>query len=211
MKRTLTALLLALCLLLSMTSAFAEEEVPTLQIRLNEVHWYTLDLTPYLMENNTWVTVPVEMDDLYELGNQIAVSSNCFNNNNRADKSVDLFFTMDADKAGDSFLSTDGMNNWDLFMDRYCNIRLEMFDGEEWVSYLEMKKAGTDEWITLPAGETYRQDENTVVGLFTGGGSNNPYNEQREFFIEDAAAYDAARVVINLHVGTNLELIPAAE
>lgn len=375
MKRTLIAALLALTLLLTVSCAAVAEDTPLLQIRLNETKWYNLDLTPYLMENNTWVTIPVEMDDLYELGNQIAVGSNCYNNNNRADKSVDLFFTMDADLMGDSFLSTDGMNNWDMFMDRYANIRLEMFDGEEWIAfpqdyeyrpeestvaglfvlngttynmcrnidvpelskyqaarvavnlhvgeslmeepapvepddpyvpteldetnpvlkiklnhswttldlaaekgnhntwvcadldyakiitgnntvsldtnvvnpsnltdqsvnvyftftlepgdtrlstdslqhwvnytdrflnmYLEVRKAGTEEWVKLPGEETYRQDENTVVGLFTGSNPACPYNEQRIFFIEDAAAYDAARVYVNLHVGGDLTL-----
>ncbi len=375
LKRLWLPLLLVLALLLGVAPAVAED-APLLQVRLNETKWYSVDLTPYLMENNVWVEVPIEVSELFELGNQVAINSNCFNNENRGAKSVDVLFTMDEEKAGDSFLSTDMMNGWDLYADRYANIRIDVFDGENWVSfpeeceyraeestvvglfvlngttynecrnidvpdvskytqarvmvnlhvgeslmeepapvepdepyvptaldatnpvlkvklnhswtsfdlapykgntnawvcvdldyskmeignntvsidtnvnnpsnltdnsvnvfftftltpgdtrlstdqlqhwvnytdrfanmYLELRKAGTEEWVKLPDGETYRQDENTVVGLFTGGNSPCPYNEQRIFFIEDTAAYDAARVMINLHVGGDLALI----
>ena len=74
LKRLWLPLLLVLALLLGVAPAVAED-APLLQVRLNETKWYSVDLTPYLMENNVWVEVPIEVSELFELGNQVAINS----------------------------------------------------------------------------------------------------------------------------------------
>jgi len=164
-----------------------DNSIPALMVKVNEGHWRYLDLTEYLGQDNVWVAVPVPLSDLEAGINNIVVHSNALNGGNRNSTSLDLWFTMQ-DIGFDSFLSTDYMLRWDGYTDRRANIRLELKHGDEWVAY--------------PQGEDYKTEESTVIGLYkpTGG----YFNMSRNVTVDELGSFTEARVLVNLHVGSNL-------
>ena len=106
---------------------------PTLQLRVNEQHWVTVDLTPYLGKDWT-LNFDVPVAYLVDGINQFALHSNAYDHGNLTDKSVDLFFTMTG-LSTDSFVSSDMMNSWEPFTDRFANITVALYDGDGWTSY----------------------------------------------------------------------------
>ncbi len=212
MNKRIVACLLAVCLMLSGCAGKQQtdeagdgskkgnsEEInlsvtPALQLRVNEKSWITEDLTPYLGNDYTWVSFPVEISDLVEGYNQLAVHSNCYSHGNLNDKTLDIFYTSTAAGMDTSF-SQDMMTSWEMFYDRYANIILELYDGEN--------------WTVFPEGEEYRLDDNMVIGIYTG--NNSIYNICRNIQLGSLEGYKKARVSVLVHVGTTLMEAPEPE
>lgn len=167
---------------------------PTLQLRVNETNWLTVDLTPYLGSDWVWVSFDVPVEYLIDGFNQFAVYSNAYNHGNLTDKSVDLFFTF-TELATDSFVSSDMMNSWEPFIDRFANITLELYDGEN--------------WNVFPQDPEYKLDENMVLGIYTQ--NNSIYSVCRNIELHDLEGYTQATVSALVHVGTNLLEEPEPE
>lgn len=167
---------------------------PVLRLRVNGKYYITKDLTPYLGEDFVWISFPVEMTTLTEGFNEFAVHSNTYSYGNLTDKSLDVFFTF-ADPAYDSYVSTNLMSTWELLPDRYADIILELYDGEQWLEY--------------PENMRYTLDANTVTGIYVN--SNGIFNTCRVIQIDDPAKYTAARVSVLMHVGTELMQEPEPE
>ena len=167
---------------------------PTLQLRVNEQHWVTVDLTPYLGKDWTWVNFDVPVAYLVDGINQFALHSNAYDHGNLTDKSVDLFFTMTG-LSTDSFVSSDMMNSWEPFTDRFANITVALYDGEKWISY--------------PGDGEYRLDENMVLGIYTQ--NNSIYSVCRNIELHDLENVTQVTVSALVHVGTNLLEEPEPE
>ena len=167
---------------------------PTLQLRVNELNWVTVDLTPYLGKEWTWVSFDVPVAYLIDGINQFALYSNAYNHGNLTDKSVDLFFTR-TELSTDSFVSSDMMNTWEPFTDRFANVTIELYDGSEWTSY--------------PGDMEYKLDENMVLGIYTQ--NNAIYSVCRNIELHDLEACTQATVSVLVHVGTNLLEEPEPE
>lgn len=167
---------------------------PTLQLRVNELHWLTVDLTPYLGSEWSWVSFDVPVEYLIDGFNQFAIYSNAYNHANLSDRSVDLFFTF-TELATDSFVSSDMMNTWEPFTDRFANITLDLYDGAEWKSF--------------PGDMQFRLDENMVLGIYTQ--NNSIYSVCRNIELHELENYTQATVSALVHVGTNLLEEPEPE
>lgn len=167
---------------------------PTLQLRVNETNWVTVDLTPYLGKEWTWVNFDVPVEYLIDGINQFVIYSNAYNHGNLTDKSVDLFFTY-TELSTDSFVSSDMMNSWEPFTDRFANLTIELYNGKEWTSY--------------PGDMEYRLDENMVLGIYTQ--NNSIYSVCRNIELHELENCTQATVSVLVHVGTNLLEEPEPE
>lgn len=205
--RKIIILLLVLCLILAgcAGSSVNDQQTPTtpevdmnttpvMRLRINEKDWVTADLTPYLGQDYTWISFPIDISSLTEGYNQFALHSNTYNHDNLSNKSLDVFFTA-TDVGFDSYISQDMMSSWELYPDRYLNLILELYDGEN--------------WHVFPKGEDYRLDENTVVGIFVE--NSGIYNVCRTIRLDSLNGYKKARVSVLAHVGNNLLEEPEPE
>ncbi len=174
-----------------------ETATPVLMLRVNENYWKYVDLTPYLGQDNVWVTADIDMSRLTEGINQIAVHSNAFNYGNRTDKSLDIYYSACAEGAFDTFLSTDLMNTWELLPDRYANI------------VLELQNSQTGKWEKFFYQPLFTQDDSVVIGSFVP--NDSIYNVCRNITVNSLEGYGAARVSVNMQVGTDLLLEPQPE
>ena len=165
--------------------------VPVLKLNVNGSAYERVDLTPVLGQENTWVTVPVDFAKLRTGLNRIIVDSNVDNVSNFSDNSLDLYFT-DSTK-GDSAVSTDGMVNWMDIDNRVCNISLEL------------RNASSGNWEKVTK-EEFNTFEHTVIGQFSANAWMEQYNMRRSFQIDNLERYNEARVLVNLHVGSDLKL-----
>ncbi len=174
-----------------------EATTPVLKVRINETYWKYIDLTPYLGQDNVWIKGDIDLKYLVEGINQVAIDTNAYNYGNKIDKSVDLYYTLCGDGGFDTFISTDVMNSWGLQADRYANI------------VLELQRADNDEWETISFNDTFAQDESVVIGMFVP--QETMYNACRNLTVESLANYKAARVAVNMKVGTSLLEVPQPE
>ena len=174
-----------------------ETTTPVLKVRVNELYWKYIDLTPYLGQDNVWIKTDVDLKYLCDGLNQIALDSNVFNYGNRTDKSLDLYYTLCGDGGFDTFLSTDVMNSWELQPDRYANI------------VLELQRADNDVWETISYNPEASQDESVVIGMYVP--MDTMFNACRNLNVETLANYKAARIAVNMKVGTKLMEVPQPE
>lgn len=167
-----------------------ETNTPVLMLRVNENYWKYVDLTPYLGQDNVWVVADIDMKQLVDGINQIAVHSNAFNYGNRTDKSLDIYYSACAEGAFDTFMSTDLMNTWELLPDRYANI------------VLELQNSQSGEWEKFSYQSLFTQDDSVVIGSFVP--NDSIYNVCRNITVDSLEGYSAARVSVNMHVGAEL-------
>lgn len=173
-----------------------ETVTPVLKIRVNETYWKYVDLTEYLGQDNVWVRADIDLSRLTEGINQIALHSNTYSYGNKTDKSLDIYYSLCSGDAFDTFVSEDVMNTWELQSDRYANITLEL-----------QNAAG--EWETVSYHSLVTQDDSVVVGTYVP--SDAIFNVCRNLTIETLEGYTAARVAVNLHVGSDLMQEPEPE
>lgn len=173
-----------------------ETTTPVLKIRINETYWKYVDLTEYLGQDNAWVRADIDMKYLTQGINQIALHSNTYSYGNKTEKSLDIYYSLCSGDAFDTFISEDVMNTWDVLSDRYANIILEL-----------QNTAG--EWETISYNSMITQDDSVVVGTFVP--NDTIFNVCRNLTVESLEGYTAARVAVNLHVGSDLMQEPEPE
>ena len=173
-----------------------ETSTPVLKIRVNETYWKYVDLTDYLGQDNVWVRADIDLRYLAQGINQIALHSNTYSYGNRTDKSLDLYYSLCSGDAFDTFVSEDVMNTWELQSDRYANITLELLNAE-------------GEWETVSQHALVTQDDSVVIGTYVPGDSL--FNVCRNLTLDSLEGYSAARVAVNLHVGSDLMQEPQPE
>ncbi len=164
-----------------------DNEELKLRVRVNGT-WYETPLQPYKGQKAVWV--PVEIDLGILRGgeeNYFQVSSTAVNFGDRSVNSVDVYYS-NANSDLNSFLCADEYcdNGWVRYNDRNFNIRLELFNGSEWVT-------------VAPEGKSY-YDGSVPVGYL--GEQNDWSNIARNIVIGSLEGYTAARVVVELHVGS---------
>ena len=160
-----------------------------IRMRLNGL-WYGVYINDLLNKDKQWVSVPVSMDGL-ESGRtyQLAASSNVANGGNFTDTSVDFYATNSSDGL-ESFLTNDRWcdGGWGGYADRNVNLKIEGWNGHEWVDLNAAKPA-------------YSADQTTVLGQFSDG---TWYNPCRNITLGDLTGITAMRVSVQLHVGSDL-------
>ena len=160
---------------------------PTLLVHLNNAAPVAVSLEELKGKDSVWVTVPLHAEDLKNGLNSVAVDTNVDNTTNLGNTSVDLYFTSSS-TIRDTYLSTDGMNSWIGYTDRFANMYLEVLD------------PATGEWTAIGK-EVFRENESTVIGQFVYGENATPYNMKRTFSVPEG--YSEVRAVIQLHVGAS--------
>lgn len=166
-----------------------DNEDVKLRVRVNG-NWFETSLQPYKGQAAVWVPVDIDLGVLRGgEENYFHVSSTAVNYGDRTANTVDLFYS-NANKDLNSFLSADEYcdNGWVRYNDRNFNIRLELFDGSKWVT-------------TAPQETTY-YDGSVPVGYH--GEQNDWSNAARNIMVGSLDGYTAARVVVELHVGSAL-------
>lgn len=162
---------------------------PIVRVRVNG-SWYGADLTPYKGQDNIWVEIPIEASKLKSNDtNYFSISTNVNSGENKAATSVDLYATSQENTYG-SFLCTDRWcdNNYTEYNDRRINLKVQVQENGA--------------WKTLSEDAAYRADESTVLGQFQGDGW---YNAGRNIDLGDVSGYTKARVLVNLHVGRDIQ------
>ena len=185
-----------------------ETTTPVLKIRVNETYWKYVDLTEYLGQDNAWIRTDIDMKYLTQGINQIALNSNTYSYGNKTEKSLDIYYSLCSGDAFDTFISEDVMNTWDVLSDRYANITLEL-----------QNAAG--EWETISYNSLITQDDSVVVGTLGALGLKRYEFKMKKFVnsmifipnltVESLEGYTAARVAVNLHVGSDLMQEPEPE
>ena len=161
---------------------------PLLYVRVNG-QWQSVDLTDYLGTNGRWVTCPIDLSRLNAgQENYFALTTNVVSYGEFTDSSVDFYATSAAGELN-SFLTHDPYSDNDFarYEDRNINLVLELFDGTNWIS--------------VPTGERYGYDAHTVLGQFADG---TWYNAARNLVLGDLSGYRAARLRVQMHVGSSL-------
>lgn len=123
-------------------------------------------------------------------------SSNVLSYGNYTDSSLDLFSSWTKENLNSLFTQNPACDgDWRTYGDRNVNARLELYNGSEWVT-------------VAPQEATYC-DEHTVLGQFANNGEW--YNAGRELALGDLSGYTAARIMVQLHVGSKLDVIEGYE
>ena len=164
-----------------------DNEDVKLRIRVNG-QWFETSLQPFKGQKAVWVPVEIDLGSL-RAGeeNYFHVSSTAVSYGSHTANSVDLFYS-NANADLNSFLTADEYcdNGWTRSESYNFNLRLELFDGTKWVT-------------AAPNEETY-YDGSVPVGYL--GDENNWNNAARNVIIGSLDGYTAARVVVQLHVGS---------
>ena len=170
----------------------AHEKCPgeaAIRMRLNG-KWYGTYINDRLGADGEWVSIPVEMDGLTAGSTyQLAVSSNIVSGGNMAENSID-FYATNVSEGQESFLTNDRYcdGGWNAYSDRNVNVKLEGWDGHNWIDLNQAKP-------------TYGKDQTTVLGQFSDG---TWYNPCRNIVLGDLTGVTAIRASVQLHIGRNL-------
>lgn len=151
-------------------------------------------LEEYKDQENVWVYCPLPLEGMKVNDDgtvSIQLTTNVLNHGNFTGSSVDLYVTF-AEEELNSFLTQHQYcdEGWVGYSDRNINVRLELYNGKKWVA-------------VAPAEETY-YDEHTVLDQFANDGSW--YNAGRNLILGDLSGYTDARMMVQLHVGDNLDV-----
>lgn len=161
-----------------------------IRVRVNGA-WFGRYVGDFEGQTDVWVPVYIDISKLNANSeNYFNISSNVISYGNYTDSSIDLFASATEENLN-SFLTSHQWcdDGWVKYTDRNINIKLQLFNGTE--------------WVTICPEETTYYDEHTVLGKFDGDG--NFYNAARNMMVGDLSGYTEARVLVNLHVGTKLD------
>lgn len=160
-----------------------------LRLRFNG-QWYGVYLTDLLGTDGQWVSVPVKMDGLTAGETyQLAASSSIVNGGDYADTSIDFYATNTTEGLA-SFVTNDRWcdGGWAAYTDRNVNLKLEGWDGHEWIDLNAAKPS-------------YAADQHTVLGQFSDG---TWYNPCRNIVLADLTGIEAMRASVQVHIGKEL-------
>jgi len=162
-----------------------------IKVRVNG-SWFGRYVSDFEGMDNVWVPVYIDITKLNaNAENYFNFGSNVISYGNYTDSSIDLFASF-AEEGLNSFLTNHQWcdDGWMAYSDRNINIKLQLFDGTN--------------WVTVAPDETTYYDEHTVLGKFDGDG--NFYNAARNLMLGDLTGYTEARLLVNLHIGTKLDV-----
>lgn len=170
----------------------ADSDKAAIRVRVNG-SWYGTYVQDYKGQNGVWVPVYLDLSKLKTNGeNSFHFSSNVLSYGNYTDSSLDLFSSWTKENLNSLFTQDPACDgNWRSYSDRNVNVRLELYNGSEWVA-------------AAPQETTY-YDEHTVLGQFANNG--NWYNAGRILTLGNLDGYTAARMMVQLHVGSKLDVI----
>ena len=169
----------------------ADSDKAAIRVRVNG-NWYGAYIDDYKGKDSVWVPVYLDMGKLKSNEeNYFHFSSNVLSHGNFTGSSVDLYATFASENLN-SFLTQHPYcdEGWVGYSDRNVNVRLELYDGKKWVAVVPQESA--------------YYDEHTVLGQFANDG--NWYNAGRNLVLGDLSGYTDARMLVQLHVGTNLDV-----
>lgn len=170
----------------------SDSDKAAIRVRVNG-NWYGAYIDDYKGQDSVWVPVYLDISKLKSNEeNYFHFSSNVLSHGNFTGSSVDLYSSFAAGENLNSFLTQHPYcdEGWMGYSDRNINVRLELYDGQKWVT-------------VAPQESTY-YDEHTVLGQFANNG--NWYNAGRNLVLGDLSGYTDARMLVQLHVGTNLDV-----
>lgn len=179
-----------------------EEEAPAaavtdsknilLYVRVNGT-WFEQNLEEYKGQDGVWVPVPIEGSFLNAgVENYFSVTTNAASYGEHSGSSVDLYYSNAGDdlnsfRTDDEYCDT-GFERYD---DRVINLRLEGFNGKEWVTVAPTAKSYTD-----------------GCGLLGFNAETEEYsNYARNIILGSLDKYTEFRVCVQLHVGGTLALL----
>lgn len=169
-----------------------DSDKAAIRVRVNG-SWFGAYIQDYKGQNGVWVPVYLDLSKLKaNEENSFHLSSNVLSYGNYTDSSLDLFSSWTKEELSSLFTMDPACDGgWSTYSDRNVNMRLELFNGSEWIT-------------AAPQEATYF-DEHTVLGQFANNG--NWYNAGRELKLGDLSGYTAARLMVQLHVGSRLDVL----
>lgn len=170
----------------------ADSDKAAIRVRVNG-SWFGTYLDDYKGQTSVWVPVNLDISKLNaNTVNYFNFSSNVINQGDYTDSSVDLFASKAAENLN-SFACAHQYcdSQFTQYTDRNINVRLELFDGSGWVT-------------ATPQEETY-YDFHEVLGL--SNNDNQWHNAARNLPVGNLDGYTAARMMVQLHVGSKLDVI----
>lgn len=171
-----------------------EEGTQAVRIRING-KWYGWYLTAGQFDSAVqWINIPIDMTGI--TGGTVypvSVSSNITSGGNMDSSSIDLYATPATENL-ESYLTYDRYcdGGWMAYSDRNVNVKIEGWDGHNWIDLSASEPAYTTDAYT------------TVLGLF----ENNQtyYNAARNIpLIENLDNITAMRVSLQVHIGSNIK------
>ena len=173
-----------------------DSEKAAIRVRVNG-SWHGAYVQDYKGQNAVWVPVYLDLSKLKANDENIFhFSSNVLSYGNYTDSSLDLFSSWTKENLNSLFTQNPACDgDWRTYGDRNVNVRLELYNGSEWVT-------------VAPQEATYC-DEHTVLGQFANNGEW--YNAGRELALGNLSGYTAARIMVQLHVGSKLDVIEGYE
>ena len=166
-----------------------DSDKAAIRVRVNG-SWYGTYVQDYKGQTSVWVAVNLDISKLNaNTVNYFNFSSNVINQGDYTDSSVDLFASKAAENLN-SFACAHQYcdSQFTQYTDRNINVRLELFDGSGWVT-------------ATPQEETY-YDFHEVLGL--SNNDNQWHNAARNLPVGSLDGYTAARMMVQLHVGSKL-------
>lgn len=163
------------------------------RVRVNG-QWYGLYLSDLLNTDGQWINIPINMEGM--VGGTtypVSISSSIRSTENYGAGSIDLYATAE-DTAFESYLTNNPYcdDGWMQYGDRNINVKLEGWNGHQWI----------DLSATASAYDT--TGGTTVLGLFAPDG--NYYNAARNItLINDLSGISAMRVSAQVHIGENVQ------
>ena len=169
-----------------------DSDKAAIRVRVNG-SWFGAYIQDYKGQNGVWVPVYLDLSKLKaNEENSFHLSSNVLSYGNYSDSSLDLFSSWAKEELSSLFTMDPACDGgWSTYSDRNVNMRLELFNGSGWVT-------------AAPQEATYF-DEHTVLGQFANNG--NWYNAGRELKLGDLSGYTAARLMVQLHIGSKLDVL----
>ena len=173
-----------------------DSDKAAIRVRVNG-SWFGTYLEDYKGQDSVWVPVNLDISKLTaDSVNYFSFSSNVINQGDYTDSSIDLFASKAAANLN-SFACAHQYcdSQFTQYTDRNINVRLELFDGSSWVT-------------ATPQEDTY-YDFHEVLGL--AGSENQWHNAARNLSVGSLDGYTAARIMVQLHVGSKLDVIEGYE
>lgn len=161
----------------------------SLRVRVNGT-WFETALQEYKGSQTVWVPVEIDLNLLRaDAENYFSVSTNVANYGSFTGNTVDIFCT--ASNEVNSFITPDQYcdNDYALFSNQNVNLRLELFDGENWIAATPIEKTYYDGSVVLG----YDRDNGVWSSV------------ARNLMVGNLSGYTKARVMVQVHVGNQLE------
>lgn len=170
----------------------ADSEDIVLRIRVNG-NWFEESLQPYKGQDGVWVPVTIDGTSLNAgVENYFSVATNAASYGAHSGSSVDLYYSNAAEDLN-SFWTDDEYcdTGYERYDDRVINLRLEGFNGTDWVTVAPTARSYSDGCGLLGFNAETEEFTNYARNIVLGG----------------LDSYSQFRVCVQLHVGKTLALL----